>query len=427
MAKFTNVTVTRTIERLAGSVLVTLLAAIVLWAASRPPVADPVPGAVAPAVEREDDGRIVRNAGALAQLRIREATSNGALLVFAANALDTLAGDRNTVQVDDGFLGMRSPREFSLAPVRRGEPLVERLDAQGRVIGGFGRVRIPDNAFLGQLVNTGWIAVTGDGGVAVASALRPEVLRFDADGTLVWRSERPSAVPVEVPALVRRASSVVPRFTEVQHGIGRGPDGWFYILSGATGDSVRLDVLDANGVFRRTAWIQRGRDVFVDRRGRVYTPTAVESLRGAEARPRFLAFDLLSLEGENRVRLADFTGRVVVVNVWASWCAPCRHEMPLLDRFAAALDTADVVVIGLNEDVDVDAARRFVDALGGVRYPLARGGGRLRERIGYRGLPYTAVLDRSHRVVKVIVGFGDSLDDVRLAVAAARAESTGPR
>ncbi len=412
---------------LAGSTLAALLAAITLWATSLTPVADPIPGATAPVVERELEGLIVRNAGALERLRVGEAVANGAVRVFPGNALDTLAGDRNTVQVDDERLSARSPREFSLAPVRPHDWLVERLDAEGRVIAGFGRVRIPENALLGQLVNSGWVAPMADGGVVFASALRPEVLRFEADGTLVWRSERPTAAPVEIPTLVRRASSVVPRFREVQHGVASGPDGRFYILSGARGDSVRLDVLDADGVFQRTAWLGRGRDVFVDRGGRVYTPTAAESLRRTDARARLPAFDLPALEGESRVRLADYAGRVVVVNVWASWCAPCRQEMPLLDRFAAALDTADVVVIGLNEDVDVDDARRFVDSLGGVRYPLAHGGGRLRESIGYRGLPYTVVLDGSQRVVKVIIGFGDSIDDIRIAVETARAERAHER
>lgn len=150
-------------------------------------------------------------------------------------------------------------------------------------------------------------------------------------------------------------------------------------------------------------------------------PSADESGSRA-ARAAFPAFDLAALYGTGRVRITDHAGKVVVVNVWASWCAPCREEMPVLDRLAATLDPAEVVVIGLNEDSDTEAARRFVNSLGGVRYPLAQGGGRLRGPIGYRGLPYTAVLDRSHRVVKVVHGFGKDLDDIRLAVEATLAE-----
>jgi hypothetical protein len=91
--------------------------------------------------------------------------------------------------------------------------------------------------------------------------------------------------------------------------------------------------------------------------------------------------------------------------------------MPMLDALARELDTARVAVIGLNEDVDASAARWFVSELG-IRYPSARGGGRLQSRYAYRGLPYTVILDREHRVAKAIYGFGASVDPILTAVQA---------
>ena len=92
--------------------------------------------------------------------------------------------------------------------------------------------------------------------------------------------------------------------------------------------------------------------------------------------------------------------------------------MPLLDAFARSLDPEQAVVIGLNEDVDPPAGGRFVGSLGGVWYALAAGRGRLRGEYGYRGLPYTVVLDRQGRVASTLYGFGGSIAAVAAAVGA---------
>lgn len=412
-----------TIKTLAVPALLLIVAVALLRASGGPPAADAIPGAAPPVIEDGPDARTVRNTEAQARLRVYDAATDDAIRVFPATALDSLTGARNTVQRASDVLAVRSPRDFTLAPVQADEPLIESIAESGRVQGGFGQVQVPANAFLGQLVNAGWIAPAKDDGVVFASGVRPELQRFDADGALLWTSKRPAPIQVAPPALVRSGGSVTTKFRELQHAIARGPDDRFYILAGANGDSVRLDVLDDDGVFQRTAWIARDRDVFVDGHGRVAVVAPGGSLRGGEAREAFHRFDLESLGGRERVRLADHAGKVVVVNVWASWCAPCRHEMPALDRLAARLDTSEVVVIGLNEDVDVGAARAFVESIGGVRYTLAHGGGKLQRSIGYRGLPYTAVLDRAHGIAKVIHGFGDDLDDLERAIDAALDES----
>jgi len=95
---------------------------------------------------------------------------------------------------------------------------------------------------------------------------------------------------------------------------------------------------------------------------------------------------------------------------------PCRNEMPQLDELSRELDPDEAVVLGLNEDVRPADALAFVEELGGVSYPLAEGLGRLRERYGYRGLPYTVVLDREGRIVRLFYGFGESIEPIREAV-----------
>lgn len=127
----------------------------------------------------------------------------------------------------------------------------------------------------------------------------------------------------------------------------------------------------------------------------------------------FPSFELPALNGEGSIALDDYRGLMFVLNFWASWCAPCRHELPLLDALAQELDSQQAVVIGLNEDYDPVDGLRFLDRIGGVSYANGAGEGNLIETYNYIGLPYTVVLDREHRVVQTFFGFGESIDPIR--------------
>ncbi|MCZ8186176.1 MAG: TlpA disulfide reductase family protein [Beijerinckiaceae bacterium] len=64
------------------------------------------------------------------------------------------------------------------------------------------------------------------------------------------------------------------------------------------------------------------------------------------------------------VTLADFKGRAVLLNLWATWCAPCRHEMPALDRLQAELGGADFEVVAVNIDTrNFDKPKQFLDEI----------------------------------------------------------------
>jgi len=63
--------------------------------------------------------------------------------------------------------------------------------------------------------------------------------------------------------------------------------------------------------------------------------------------------------------LADFRGKIVLLNIWATWCVPCRKEMPALDRLQAALGSADFAVLPLSVDRGgIDVVRRFFADVG---------------------------------------------------------------
>lgn len=100
-------------------------------------------------------------------------------------------------------------------------------------------------------------------------------------------------------------------------------------------------------------------------------------------------------------RLADFRGKVVVVNVWAMWCLPCRTEMPTLARLAEAYEGRDLVVLPINVDNDGDKiadAKSFID----VHEPLPLYSDpkfQLPFELPGKGkMPQTVLLDRQGRI-----------------------------
>ncbi len=104
-----------------------------------------------------------------------------------------------------------------------------------------------------------------------------------------------------------------------------------------------------------------------------------------------------------RVALADYHGRPIVLNIWASWCPPCNKEAPQLSRFMRTHPRAEVV--GLDYSDTTAGARRFYRRWG-WRQPSIADSGAMFLRLGYSGLPVTLFLDRSHRVVARILGPG---------------------
>jgi peroxiredoxin len=146
---------------------------------------------------------------------------------------------------------------------------------------------------------------------------------------------------------------------------------------------------------------------------------------GAGSGPRGLAgapaasFDLPSLGG--RVdSLARYRGNVVVMNLWATWCAPCNDEMPDLQRFWLSERGKGVVVLGVDQGESVPAVKAFVQRYH-VTFPIllddAQQYGRAYAAVG---LPTTVVVDRSGHVTAGIDGIL-TLAQMRAAVAPALA------
>ena len=102
------------------------------------------------------------------------------------------------------------------------------------------------------------------------------------------------------------------------------------------------------------------------------------------------------LEGRLR-RVVEWKGRVLVCNFWATWCAPCREEIPALGRLRAKMSPKGVEIVGIAIDQAVNVVN-FVKELD-IRYPVLladEGGIELMRRLGNKGggLPFTVILDR---------------------------------
>ena len=113
---------------------------------------------------------------------------------------------------------------------------------------------------------------------------------------------------------------------------------------------------------------------------------------------------LNDLNGQ-KIRLSDYKGKWVVVNYWATWCPPCREEMPELQAFYDAHAKKDAVVLGLNiETISDDEVKQFLDDYF-IEYPNARVGPTSESKLGrIPGLPTSFLLSPQGNVVARQVG-----------------------
>lgn len=136
------------------------------------------------------------------------------------------------------------------------------------------------------------------------------------------------------------------------------------------------------------------------------------------------AFTLSDLEHTSaRLTLAAFRGRPVIVNFWASWCTPCRKEMPLIEATYRHLSSR-IAFVGIDSNDTRSAAVAFAHEVG-VSYPLAYDpGGSVASGYGLLGLPTTVFVDANGRIVGRELGqldpAGLQLALQKLGVAAAK-------
>ena len=104
--------------------------------------------------------------------------------------------------------------------------------------------------------------------------------------------------------------------------------------------------------------------------------------------------------------LAEWSGKVLVVNFWATWCAPCRVEMPALDRLQGAMGSDDFQVLTVATGRNaMPAITKFFDEAGVTRLQILRDERqKLARDLGILGLPVTLILDREGRELARLIG-----------------------
>jgi thiol-disulfide isomerase/thioredoxin len=139
------------------------------------------------------------------------------------------------------------------------------------------------------------------------------------------------------------------------------------------------------------------------------TPAAPASGRLATPAP-IQPFQAVDIDGHD-VSFSTWHGKVVVLNVWATWCAPCRREIPMLTALQDA-HRDRLLIIGLLQDqVTTDFAREFGKA-SGLNYPIVRTTFEIESRLPpVLMLPSTYLIDAAGRLVAMYVG---ELDPVAL-------------
>ncbi len=317
------------------------------------------------------------------------------------------------------IVASRSPYFVQFVAEQGSEPLLWRLDTLGHPTHGIGTIHVPAVPYLAQLVNAGAIALDpkDDNAIYFAPLVRDEVLKLDATGSTLWRTPRglfpQETDPRFVPPPPGRPRDLKVAYAIVNIAVALGPpqDARLYVLgaqdSGAT--RLRLDVLDlATGRIVTTRMLGTAQPaVAVDGRGtlRILDPDSLLAQAPPDGREAFgPPFALPTLVGDT-VRLADYGGKVTLVNFWASWCDPCREEFPHMAALYRDSPRKDFAIAAISDDVDDGKMRAFVQEFR-PPFPILVGGGRMKGTYHYRGLPYSVLLDRNGLIVQRIFGFG---------------------
>lgn len=109
-------------------------------------------------------------------------------------------------------------------------------------------------------------------------------------------------------------------------------------------------------------------------------------------------------EGKTR-SLVDFHGKFLLLNVWATWCVPCRKEMPALDRLQTLFDARDFEVVPLSIDRSADPIRKFYTEVGIKTLGLYRdNSGSAPRQLGAVGIPTTLLIDREGHEIGRLIG-----------------------
>ncbi|MBK8456888.1 MAG: TlpA family protein disulfide reductase [Phyllobacteriaceae bacterium] len=145
-------------------------------------------------------------------------------------------------------------------------------------------------------------------------------------------------------------------------------------------------------------------------------PSAVELARPLDP-PRMARGLVMTDEAGAVLSIGSYSGKLVLLNLWGPWCAPCRREMPSLSRLAASNDPEKLAIIPLAFDWrGAKAVRSFYDELAIANLPVVMGKGENADAVlGLSRLPTTALIDREGNGFAAVAGEATWDDDATIA------------
>ncbi|SFL46967.1 TlpA family protein disulfide reductase [Shimia aestuarii] len=142
--------------------------------------------------------------------------------------------------------------------------------------------------------------------------------------------------------------------------------------------------------------------------------------------PRAISDKAFITEDGGESTLAAYKGKVVLLNFWATWCAPCRHEMPMLSELQSELggDDFEVVTLATGRNM-VPAMKKFFEEIGVDNLPLHRDPKQILARdMAVLGLPATVLIDREGQEIARLQGDADWSSENARAIISAVIEKT---
>jgi thiol-disulfide isomerase/thioredoxin len=135
-------------------------------------------------------------------------------------------------------------------------------------------------------------------------------------------------------------------------------------------------------------------------------------------------FTLRTLDNQE-ITLSSLTGKVVLLDFWATWCAPCRESIPHLVQLYKTYQANGLEVIGMNVDRgDIDTVRRFAKSLD-IPYPITVKTEDVEKKYGVTGYPTAVLVDRSGKIRQKFLGFSSGISK-QMAAAVAELTSEKP-